>query len=134
MFDPDVVTTTATGPAEIGRRNAHAEDRVFSAMASRVRRRMLDLLRKRPMNTGEIAEKFPALSRFAVMQHLKVLARARLIVVEKRGRKRVNHLNIVPIQQTLFRWVQPGESSWADALVQLKSDSESPQKEGPGLP
>lgn len=117
----------ADAPASSGqvrRTNAAAEDRVFAAMASRVRRRILDLLRQRPMTTGQIAGRFPSLSRFAVMQHLKVLGKARLVIVERQGRQRHNHLNIVPIHQALHRWVQPGESDWSRTLGSLKADAE----------
>ena len=105
-------------------RNSIAEDRVFAAMASRVRRKILDLLREKPMTTGQIATKFKTLSRFAVMQHLSVLAKAKLIVVRRQGRERHNYLNVVPLHQALVRWVQPGEQGWAEMLGQLKKDAE----------
>lgn len=105
-------------------KNAIAEDRVFSAMASRVRRKILDLLREKPMTTGQLAAKFKTLSRFAVMQHLSVLAKAKLIVVRRQGRERHNYLNVVPLHQALTRWVQPEEHGWAAMLGQVKQDAE----------
>src|SRR2546423_633410 len=63
---------------------------VWKALANPVRRRMLDLLRARPRTTGELAAAFPSLTRFAAMQHLGVLARARLVLVRREGRQRVN--------------------------------------------
>lgn len=108
-------------------KNSLAEDRVFAAMSSRVRRKILDLLREKPLTTGQIAAKFRSLSRFAVMQHLKVLAKARLVVVRREGRERHNHLNIVPLHQALTRWVRPEEHGWAETLGQLKKDAEGGQ-------
>lgn len=105
-------------------KNSIAEDRVFSAMSSRVRRKILDLLREKPLTTGQIAAKFKTLSRFAVMQHLTVLAKAKLVVVRREGRERHNHLNVVPLHQALTRWVQPEEHGWAQMLGQLKKDAE----------
>lgn len=105
-------------------KNSLAEDRVFAAMASRVRRKILDLLREKPLTTGQIAGKFRTLSRFAVMQHLSVLAKAKLIVVRRQGRERHNYLNIVPLHQALTRWVQAEDHGWAEMLGQVKKDAE----------
>ena len=106
-------------------KNSIAEDRVFAAMSSRVRRRVLDLLREKPLTTGQLAMQFRTLSRFAVMQHLRVLVKAKLIVVRRQGRERHNYLNIVPLHQALTRWVQPEEHGWALMLGQLKKDAET---------
>ena len=119
----------AAKPTEVADRspivkNSVAEDRVFAAMSSRVRRKILDLLREKPMTTGQIAAKFKSLSRFAVMQHLTVLAKAKLVVVRREGRERHNHLNVVPLHQALTRWVQPEEHGWATMLGELKKDAE----------
>ncbi len=56
----------------------------FQAMADPTRRAILDLLRKRSLNSGEIAERFdsawPTISR-----HLAILKDAGLITAEKNG-------------------------------------------------
>jgi len=44
--------------------------------------------------TGELAERFST-TRFAVMKHLAVLEKARLVVVRRSGRERCNHFNAV---------------------------------------
>ncbi len=106
-------------------KNSIAEDRVFAAMSSRVRRKILDFLREKPLTTGQIAAKFKSLSRFAVMQHLSVLARAKLVVARREGRERHNYLNVVPLHQALTRWVQPEEHGWAEMLGQAKKDAET---------
>ncbi|MEQ9569230.1 MAG: helix-turn-helix domain-containing protein, partial [Longimicrobiales bacterium] len=72
-------------------------DPIFRALANAWRRRILDLLRRAPRTTGELSEALPDISRFAVMQHLKVLEEARLVVHVRDGRQRINHLNPVPI-------------------------------------
>ena len=100
-------------------------DRVFRALASEVRRSMLDALRAGPRSVGEVAELFPALSRFAVMQHLKVLGRAHLVVTRKQGRERMNYLNVVPIQLIYERWVRGYEALWASTLTTLRGASEA---------
>jgi DNA-binding transcriptional ArsR family regulator len=84
-----------------------AEPDLWRALASPWRRRLLDLLREAPATTGALASQLPELSRFAVMQHLGVLTDAGVVVVERRGRDRVNHLNPVPLREWYERWVQP---------------------------
>ena len=100
-------------------------DAVWKAIANPNRRRMLDLLKEGPLTTGALADHFPDLSRFAVMQHLKVLTAADLVVVIREGRERHNYLNPVPIQQIYDRWVSRYMQSWTDALTTLKGELES---------
>ncbi len=105
--------------------DAHAEsDRVFKALADPTRRRILDLLLRRPRATGQIAARFPGVTRFAVMKHLKVLEAAGLVVTARRGRRRMNHLNAAPLQRVYRRWIRPYEARWADALLDLKETAE----------
>ncbi|MEZ4416025.1 MAG: metalloregulator ArsR/SmtB family transcription factor [Gemmatimonadota bacterium] len=97
---------------------------VWKALANPVRRTILDLLREAPRTTGELADGFPGLSRFAVMQHLKVLEEAELVVPRREGRTRYNFLNPVPIQQIYDRWVARYMQPWTEALVALRNDLE----------
>ena len=101
-------------------------DPVFKALASSVRRKLLDLLRDGPLTTGDLAAAFPELSRYAVMQHVGVLEKAGLVVPEKRGRRRYNHLNAVPIRMIYDRWVSQYAGHWATALTALKTELEHP--------
>lgn len=76
------------------------------------------------MTTGGLSERFPDLSRFAVMQHLGVLEEADLVVPVREGRSRYNYLNPVPIQQIYDRWVSAYMQPWTDALTSLKHELE----------
>ncbi len=87
------------------------------------RRAILDLLRSGSMTTGELCAQFE-FSRFAVMKHLKVLEHAGLVVSERRGRSRINHLNPVPLQTIYRRWIRPLEQLPADRLLQIKTLAE----------
>jgi len=80
---------------------------------------MLDQLRKKSMTTGELAAQY-SFTRFAVMKHLKVLEEAGIVIVERRGRQRINHLNPAPIQRIYRRWIRPFEKLPADRLLRLK--------------
>jgi DNA-binding transcriptional ArsR family regulator len=100
---------------------AAAEPDVWRALASPWRRRILDRLRAGPATTGELAAALPELSRFAVMQHLAVLVGAGLVLPERRGRDRVNHLNPVPLREWYERWVQPMADTGAAELLALNA-------------
>ena len=100
-------------------------DPVWHALSNRSRRHILDLLRQRPRATGELAAQSAHVSRFAVMQHLRVLERAGLVVSRRMGRRRLNFLNPVPIQQIYERWVSRYAGAWTEALVALKRTLEA---------
>ena len=97
---------------------------LWRALADPTRRRVLDLLRQRPLTTGEIAAQFPV-SRVAVMRHLDVLAEAGLVASRKRGRQRWHYLNAVPLQELHRRWAGPAAAGFASALLRLQDTVEA---------
>ena len=116
------------GKADQGSENRdEIDDAIWSALSDASRRRMLDLLRRKSMTTGELCEHFD-FTRFAVMKHLKTLQTAGLILVERRGRERINHLNPVPLQAMYRRWIRPFETLPADRLLKLRSIAEMTRK------
>ena len=96
------------------------EDMVFKALGNRVRRRLLDRLKRDPATTGALCDAFPELDRCTVMQHLKVLEEAGLVVARKDGRERWNHLNAIPIAALHERWIGSYAAYAADRLLQLE--------------
>src|SRR4029450_5840935 len=99
-------------------------NRVFRALASPRRRRMLDALRDQPLTTGSLCAQFAELDRCTVMQHLKVLEDADLVLAERRGRERWNHLNPLPIHAIHERWIGPHAKRAVAMLAKLKDDLE----------
>jgi DNA-binding transcriptional ArsR family regulator/uncharacterized protein YndB with AHSA1/START domain len=97
---------------------------LWRALADPTRRRILDLLRQRPLITGEIAAQFPV-SRIAVMRHLEVLSEAGLVTSRKRGRERWHYLNAVPLQQLHRRWTDPAAAGFASGLLRLADTVEA---------
>jgi DNA-binding transcriptional ArsR family regulator len=97
---------------------------LWRALADPTRRRILDLLRERPLITGEIAAQF-AISRIAVMRHLEVLSEAGLVTSRKRGRERWHYLNAVPLQRLHRRWADPAAAGFASALLRLADTVET---------
>jgi DNA-binding transcriptional ArsR family regulator len=104
--------------------NPDRYDRVFKALAASIRRQMLDDLRDQPLTTGTLCAHFPELDRCTVMQHLKVLEDADLIIPVRRGRERWNHLNPVPIHQIHERWIGPHAADATARLARVKGELE----------
>ena len=100
-------------------------DVVFKALADPTRRALLDELHRGAATTGELCAAHPEMSRFGVMDHLRVLHEANLIVVERAGRTRINHLNPVPLREVYARWVRPIAEAPADELLALKAAAEA---------
>ena len=98
---------------------------MFRALSASTRRDILDALKDRPQTTGELCARFPALDRCTVMQHLKVLEGADLVIVKREGRERWNHLNPLPIKHIHDRWIGPHAARAVDLLDRLKTDLES---------
>lgn len=95
---------------------------VFKALAAPIRRRLLDALKDAPKTTGGLCEAFPDLDRCTVMQHLGVLEKADLVIVERQGRERWNHLNPLPIKHIHDRWIGAYAASAVDLLARMASD------------
>ncbi|WP_367187564.1 ArsR/SmtB family transcription factor [Phenylobacterium sp.] len=94
-------------------------------MASPARRELLDALKDNPRTTGELCALLPMLDRCTVMQHLKVLEAADLVIVERRGRERWNHLNPLPIKHIHDRWIGAYAARAVGLLDRLKQDLEA---------
>lgn len=105
-------------------------DPIFKALADPTRRAILDALRDGPRTTGALAERFGEISRFGVMKHLGVLEAAGLVVAERRGRERWNHLNAVPLRRVYERWVSEYENQWAGSLLRLQQTVERKEDMG----
>jgi DNA-binding transcriptional ArsR family regulator len=103
---------------------AMEEDAVFKALANRTRREILDLLKDHPRTTGDLCASLRRLDRCTVMQHLRVLEDAGLVIAQRSGRERWNHLDPVPIKLIHDRWIGPYAASAVDLLATLRADLE----------
>lgn len=102
-------------------------DLIFKALGHRVRRHILDLLKDDARTTGMLCDLLPELDRCTVMQHLNVLEQAGLVVAERRGRERWNHLDALPIHGIHERWIGPYAAYAASMLRRLQQQVEAPQ-------
>jgi DNA-binding transcriptional ArsR family regulator len=95
-------------------------DQALRAAADPTRRAILRLVRDGELAAGEIASHFPAISRPAVSQHLRVLTDAELIGVRAEGNRRLYSL-----RPEGFRDARAFvEEMWSDQLARLKSAAE----------
>src|SRR5262245_2440768 len=76
-------------------------NRVFKALADPTRRRVLQLLRERPMLAGELADRFPV-SKPTMSAHFAVLQEAGLVDAEKSGRTIVYRLKMSVLEDALL--------------------------------
>ena len=74
---------------------------VFKALADPTRRHILQLLKERPMNAGEIADHFPV-SKPTLSAHFAVLREAGLIGSEKDGKNVIYWLNASVLEEALL--------------------------------
>lgn len=71
---------------------------VFDALANPVRRKILTLLRKRPMSAGELAEAFD-LAKPTLSGHFTVLKSAGLVTSERKGTTIIYRLNMSVLEE-----------------------------------
>jgi DNA-binding transcriptional ArsR family regulator len=99
-------------------------DLVFKALGDSRRREILDLLKARSRTTGELCDQFKKLDRCTVMQHLRTLEKADLIIVKREGRLRWNYLNPLPIKELHDRWIGSYADVAVDILARMKREIE----------
>lgn len=80
-------------------------NKVFKALADPTRRRVLELLRQRPMTAGELSEQF-AVSRPTMSAHFNVLREADLIDAHKQGTTITYRLKLSVLEDALLGFSQ----------------------------
>ncbi len=91
----------------------------FAAIASPVRRHILDLLAEGERPVNALAADF-AMSRPAISQHLRILLAAGLVAETRRGRENRYRLvpeNLAPVRE----WIARYERFWDDHLGRLQA-------------
>lgn len=75
----------------------------FRALADPTRQRILELLGKRDMTAGEIADQFH-ISKPSISHHLSLLKQAELVVDERQGQTILYSLN-TSVMEEVLRWI-----------------------------
>lgn len=80
-------------------------NKVFKALSDPTRRRVLQLLRERPMSAGELADHF-AVSKPTMSAHFSVLHEADLVETEKVGRTVIYRLKMSVLEDAVLGFAQ----------------------------
>jgi DNA-binding transcriptional ArsR family regulator len=78
---------------------------IFKALSDPTRRRVLELLRERPMNAGDLAAEFPV-SKATMSAHFAILREADLVASEKSGREIVYRLKLSVLEEAILSFSQ----------------------------
>ncbi|WP_421813154.1 autorepressor SdpR family transcription factor [Flagellimonas sp.] len=76
---------------------------LFKALNDETRRQIVELLKEKDMNAGEIAERFQ-ISKPSISHHLDILRQADLVISEKKGQFVEYSLNTT-ILEDLLNWI-----------------------------
>ena len=77
---------------------------IFKALSDPTRRRVLQLLRQRPMSAGDISDQFDV-SKPTMSAHFAVLKEADLVHAEKSGKSVIYHLKLSVLEEALLGFV-----------------------------
>lgn len=77
-------------------------NKVFKALSDPTRRKILELLKVKDMNAGEISDEFN-MSKPSISHHLNLLKDAKLVLWEKQGQSIIYSLNTTVIQE-ITKW------------------------------
>lgn len=103
------------------------DNKIFLALASTPRRKILAYLAETEMAAGEIATRFE-MSKPSLSKHLKLLESAGLVVSEKRGQFVFYRLQSQPLQDTMLGFLQ----AVCPVSKQLKAESRAVAKRKKG--
>jgi DNA-binding transcriptional ArsR family regulator len=93
----------------------------FAALADPTRRAILDMLREREtLTAGEIAARFPRVSRPAVSKHLRILREACLVSASEHGREWRYALDPRPLESLYREYLGRFAPLWGKSLKRLK--------------
>jgi len=79
-----------------------AYNQTFKALSDPTRRKILQILKEKPLTAGEIAEHFN-MTKPSISHHLSLLKQADMIIDEKRGQYIVYELNTT-VFQDITKW------------------------------
>ena len=100
-------------------------DEVFKAINDPSRRLLLDALFEQDgQSLGALVERLPQMTRYGVMNHLRILEEAGLVTTLKQGRSKYHYLNPVPIRLIHDRWISKYAEPRVGAIAGIKAQLE----------
>ena len=105
---------------------------LFKALGDPTRREIIELLRKRDMNAGEIADHF-SISKPSISHHLDLLRQANVVISIKEGQFITYSLNTTVFDE-MVKWVidvsdkKTKANKWRDSLAIASTTSRQTKK------
>lgn len=90
---------------------------VFQAIADPVRRDIIGLIAKEPMNMNAVAERFD-ISRPAISKHMKILVECGMVTITQKGRERICEAQLEPLNE-VEDWVTFHKKMWTQRFDSL---------------
>ena len=109
-----------------------ASTATWAALGDPHRRHVLELLKERPRDVGELTTAL-GLSQPGASKHLRTLRAAGLVRVRVAGQRRVYELDPAPLEE-LDAWLAPYRRFWdrhLDALGRHLDDTDPPRRNDP---
>ena len=103
---------------------------VFKALSDPTRRKVLQLLRERPMTAGELAEQFDV-SKPTMSAHFGVLKEANLIEASKEGRTITYRIKMSVLEEAMLGFAQV---FGLEVKAKDKPDPPTPEHDAPSTP
>ena len=101
-------------------------DEVFKAINDPSRRLLLDKLYEQDSQTlGDLCAHLPEMTRYGVMNHLRILEKVGLVTTLKQGRSKLHYLNPVPIRLIHDRWISRFAEPRVGAIAGIKAHLET---------
>jgi len=92
---------------------------VFQAIADPVRREIIGLISKKPLNLNTVAEHFD-ISRPAVSKHIRILTECGLITIKQQGRERFCEPDLEKLKH-VADWAEQYKQFWTKKFDALES-------------
>lgn len=92
---------------------------VFQAIADPVRRQIIGMIAKEPMNLNTVANEFD-ISRPAISKHMKILAECGLVVINQKGRERYCEAKLEQLDE-VADWVAEHKKIWTQRFDNLEA-------------
>lgn len=94
----------------------------FTALADPIRRKIVELLARGPMDAGSLASRFDV-SRPAVSRHLRVLRETGMVRCRAEAQRRIYEIDTAGLDE-VAGWVDRYRTFWADRLDHLEKAAE----------
>lgn len=101
---------------------------LYGALADPVRRQIVELLARRPLPAGRVAEAFGHISRPAVSRHLRLLREAGLVDAAWVGRERIYRTDTDALGE-IEAWIAGLRTRWDQHLDALETEVHRTRRE-----